>query len=682
MPFLRVFIPLPHVFTKKLADHHTIKYNFTEAAPSNTVSLDLQERLGVGHVREFTADVHTMSIFPDQDACGIRLLFNPNSGGTLVGVMVTDEDKYYPLQLDTPGLVASGDRGKVFDCTLTWPVGSKEVLVFFEAGSKGQIDSTANDNGFIGYRNLYMRENTALLDTDEAILESFNIWPEQLFATCYGGNNAGFYSPGSSDHIQTYTENGTFASSTSDQEWNRAYRISTAVNSYFDLTFDISGNYGQFEIGCRKGNVNGFELSLFLESGATGTETYLTDKASLDETSATLVAERFYDHPTLFSGYLPTGTYTVRVKMTNGTQWIFPYIKISDTQHLDESLNVVSEQPNDFMSVNHPIRVRRLNAQKDGIAEPLPAWLERQGFREGNMSEDHIGQIINNQQLVTPTYVDYSDTANFKLRREFFARAITSGGDDVEYQALFIGRSYCSQELLRNTSIATVQDVIDGVNASATHGSNQQTKNGSACANDRECSTPIFQKKYSEPFSATPGFTNIIPVNDTKGVRIGQTILIKRDGETVKRRVDSKVADTSVTIDRAVSNLITDFIPANNAEIDFSGYHVVKHSPTAAGTYQFCGYWYTPMTITRARRLPITVSKKAERARLVVSSVTNGQDLPRPIFPSDGRAATDQEINVSWFGNAAGDYFDMPTGLKNVTAVGSPRVIITATRSF
>ncbi len=628
---------------------------------------DLVSRRGLPAPR-YMAGVSSVDVYPDEDACGLAAYFQMTSVGSVIVAIVDDGPQIYALSNDQLGQGSRNSKiGAVF---VSFPRGSKKITFFNHSNAQWEFDDNSNEIVFFGARQYHTKPKEESLTSSQAILKTFDVAPIQLFATYYADN----YTPGSNDNIDTITYTGSWAANTSQPVWNNRFSRTSTANDTVDLTFTLAGSGGGAGFIIYNGGRTP-KAGMFLTSGASAVET--GNRLYNENLNVGTIERHFYMVRTLG---LAAGQYTLRLKNESGGNNldVLGFVVVDTVQ--PDKASVVNLVTNTSQSVSFPINTVKRNYASDS-SDRTPDHLLRSGYREGLIHVDFGTNQI--QTLNDDEVIDNAQDRMFYY--SFWGMVAGNTNDYIRGQAF--GRSFLFTVCTRSDRSTDETPSING----STFGSfstRTDTKSGGAIQpiNNNDVGSPLFQKHFKQAGTSMTNSTTI-PVASTKGMRVGQTILVSADSQpTLKRVINTITTDTSITITEAISGF-ANYTTANNVAVTFPCFFSARidHND-ATNSSAYSTFEYEPMIITASKDEDRRLSKNkiGETASIMFRGISSGADLYYPVF-SDGRLAdwTESSIDVIKSSTTLTS-LNFPFDLRNITfgGGGTIDVKITSVRRY
>lgn len=650
----------------RTANDPSILHSTAEGDLSDPSQLALADDYGLGYLRTVTSEYPYLKLYPDKDACGVSFSFMAHAEGSYLVASVDYGQHIYILQTDDNSGTGS-KRPSIRTGFVSFPRGSRVVQIF--QVSDDQFESGANPNQkwyFLGYRQFFTKPAIESLPTTESIIKSFDISPKQFFHTAYKA----LYSPQSTfDNIATTNYSGTWASQTGVGTFNDEFNYTSAANDYFDVTFVLVGDGGGIAIRSEK-NVNYTDLaSLYLVSGPTGSE---TNTLIQNNTCNGGVSEN-YDETMFRIVGLPAGTYTLRVKNRQSADFLISSFDVIDTVQPDLG-QTTADLANSGQAISYPINTIKIPIQKWSYYL-VPPYVYGGPYGEG----------IAYHQLATGTAstggFPYYDDATVRQHKNYYtSQLLDSTSDRIGFFA-FCKAYHTLESSFSGGSPMTI--AIDGVAHANNLDNSKQVKGGGSPVNHNFY--PLFQDHFKRFASGTMSNSTTFLISNTRGFKVGDTILVGRNATAEIKRVIATVnAGTSIVFTEAISSFAS-FTTANAAYVKSYNLHNLKIVCVNANNALISAVAYEPLDIQPSKdsERRMATSSLGEVATITFRDVTNDSDIYYPYF-SDGRQATALESSISITGITSGTAtYSMRRDLRDIiVSAGNIDVKITSVKRF
>ena len=612
--------------------------NVRDLSGINSTINDIESRWGLTSPLSIITKSGVFHIFPDNDSVGIEFSIAAMAQGSMITAQIDNGDYLYAIQTDKP-MLTQGDRGSVLSFFVTYPKVSHMITIRNEELANFELNATSSNIIFVGFRELYAHAPLEKLTTSESALPDFySIRPLKLFVENYAANyisqSNAFEKINSIDYIGSWTNivSPTIA-------YSGEYRATVTQNDFVDVTFTLTGNGGgigfQRPFSDQTGNCK--KCVMYLVSGAVGNNdaTNLIAQQSHHETIRRQQLESFQHIG------LKAGQYTLRIRYESptATQLIIDKFNIYDTVESEPDAAVLAEVTNTKKALSVPHwGVIHQSIMVDNMDRITPSLL-RTGFKDGIAVSDYKLTSDGN-------FANANDQSSINIKnRGWFGSYGQSNSVAGEFFASF---ALCESMWTRDTSFTTgptaIIPSIDGRDENNTYNQRVHSKNAVATTTlDTAEDTPLFKKNFFRKFSANLSVVGVIPMNDTRGVRIGQVVRLSNDvdADAEYLRVTGIIADVSVAVAKGVTS-ITNYTTVNNATINFAGLHRIKVTGTGAMTINSISYLVLQVQKQRHRDFSSNVG---EVARATEYDLVTGNNLPIPVY-KDGRLASYDECIV------------------------------------
>jgi len=637
------------------AEHPSIKYSWSITTGVKIAEADsLLETAGLSSYRRQDAATvpAVFIIYPDEDACGMNLMFMREDIGMYLTYQIDDGDMTYLVQTSRPNDVGNPTKGALMHSFISFPKGSRKITVKAELNVWFEIESSTQFVTFFGYRQFFSKPPWETLTPQEKILKTFEINPLRLLCTAYGHNTALYSTQPSGDNLNALTESGVWTQTTNTGMWNQRDRRSATNGGFIDIEFVLQGDGGGVGIRQLHTTSSSREISYYLAAGTTITEaTDLVERGSYDWHSALFKVD------TMHIG-LKAGTYTLRVK-NDDTQTIFNNaIIVIDTVAPDPNKRTHSEISNTGQSVPYPLHARRRNMDRYA-AMNQPSFYPEGSFKLGIVHHADYSAL-------THTIIKRDEDTNLKEEIDLWwsSMNLTNISDYVQYRTFC--RSLSAQISTLSSYSTVVQPNLDGRNLN-TISARENCKGGLAPSATRTDSCVINFNDFEWPATFNAGL--VYNMGDTRGLRTGQkAILVDNVGATEEVYIDSFVVDTSFTIKKALTTLT----PANVVKIQLWGFHNLKLTSVDAVDWYMNAFVFEPLPIERSilnsrvqsetREEIIESTQSLPSAASIVGKLSY-QRFDYPIH-SDGEEATPRTSEIIQLNNGSSSSAYLERGLK------------------
>lgn len=617
------------------SEHPSVKYAWDAGANTPVIEADqiLQVNSLSGYRRQDASGTRVMfNIYPDEDCCGMALMFMREDNGTYVTYMIDDGDEVYLCTTARAIDGAAPTRGALIHQFISFPKGSRKITIKAELNVWFETESVTQFLTFFGYRQFFTKPQWEMLAPQEKILKLVEVNPIRMFGTGYGHTVALYVPQPTNDNINSITESGTWANGANTTTWNRSHRQSTTVNNYVEVEFVLQGDGGG--IGLRRFDSTDTtrRLAFYLSNGVINETTDLVDFASTDWHGS------IYKKDFMHLG-LPAGTYTLRAKSLDTQRQINGGIIVYDTV-LPQTVNgipgprTLTDVANTGQSVSWPLNVRRRESSR------YQAFRQPSYYAEGNYKRG----IVHHGDYIVATHSHLNRDESIDVIEETDAwwlyQILTNAGEYTGYRTHCRSLSYSNGHF--STHSLNNVPTLDGRNLN-TFSSREQVKGGLAPSAARADNSISVFNNFESAITHNAGQTfNMV---DTRGLRTGQKILLEDiNGDTEESYIASFVTDTSFTI----PNALTTIAEADVVKVYFWGFHNLKITTGDANDHYASAYVYEPLPLERSiLDLRVQTETKEETLFLnssaasvaAVTSVRVTQRIPFPIH-SDGEEGT------------------------------------------
>ena len=641
-----------------------IKYSAVHTSITDADILDLEERLGLGSIRNMDT-VGLIQIFPDSDCSGLAVSFANHIDGSMTSFQIDDGQTLYLAQRDTT-ISASSIRGRVVTSFISFPRGSKKISIRNESAVPFKIGATSNQMYFVGCQQYFTKPAYEKLTLAQSIIKTFDISPVSLYATPYGHNGGTLYSPGGSDdNINTITEGGSWGGTADGSVFNGALRFGSSSNAYVEVDFTLVGDGGGIFMKTKLGSAWTHKAAVFLSTTAINESTDRLQNTKYEWTGT------FYPDQNA-SGILglPAGTYKVRFKNEDiGAQSFYNLgFVVVDTIPPQENANTVTDVSNTGQGISYPVNVVKEVIQQDS-ADRVPAWLERSGYKEGKVSK--VNYAVN-----TPAWDnDDDETSIIRLADRYYGSRYTEGAVGAVFSISGFFKSITVQNATFTDENTAITPFIDGVQTLNNFSCRVQVKGGTSPSSVRRSTSRLTSKVFS--LSCTHNTGLVFNISDTRGIKNNMTVILSDGVNKEKAVIDSFVVGVSYTIKKALALVVA----ANVTSIGYQGFHNYLMENSSSGFMYQSAFEYEPLKVSPSKALQRRATDfEYEKVSIDFPTVSNGDDLYYPVH-SDGVVGNWTTSTITVIGMGADTAYDFPQDLKNIPLVGSTmHVVITSER--
>lgn len=636
-----------------------VKASFTPIEPPDG-PYDLEERLGLTSTLYDNTSSTDIFIYPDPDTCGVEVYIPRTTQGSTISVSIDNEDAFYLVHNDVSFDNFEQKRGGLLRGFISYPRGSRIIRLRDNSEGNFQSKYTASSGvSLSGWRQYYTKPAYEKLALTSAILKTYSVSPNSLYATIYGHNGGALYSPTGTDNIDTITETGSWFSNTGNGVFNNAGRSTSSSGAYVEVDFTLQGNGG------------GISLIIFNQSGSLYTKkaSLFLSQVAINESTDRITnincryAKTFFDQKGLKILGLSAGTYTARFKNEIAQQIDINGVVIYDTVHPEENKVTINEVSGTGQSVTYPVNTIKQNLGQDGHSR-IPGFLVRQKYREGYIS--NCDYSVNSPNFNNFEYqqavADYGDSYYSYQMND------TIVGNDYHVRAFCKSLSFMTNT--NSTGEAAGIAFIDGVQIGSNFTIRQQVKGGAAPTITRDSSFVPVSKlfKLSTSFSAGNTFT----VSDTRGLRDGQRVRLWDGTNYEDVTITNIVVGTSFDCKEARS-LVVD---ANVTELEFHGLHTMKIRAGTADQLNVVGFEWEVLTLTQDNAKKRLNPEREWENRTVTFKVANGEDGYYPIH-SDGTPGDFQTSSIDVLTPSI--VTSIPRDLRNIqVSAGTAEIKVTS----
>lgn len=653
-----------------LANDPRMQYNFADAGVDFAPIHYIEKRLGLGYVRTYTGDDGIIKIYPDDDACGISVSWLAQGSSTQVVAQIDYGQHYLIVNPDNEQDNILGSRTQLLTGFLSFPRGSHVIQLYMMSAQGFELGAGTNQLIFAGARQYFTKPKVESLTSSQSIIKCLDISPVQMWKTKYSAD----YSPQSTfDNIDTITRTGTWTLGTG---WFNHVEYETSTqNDTLDVTFTLAGNGGG--IGISTDFLNGVTnlVEFYLVSGATASEVSSLIQNHISE--STFLNPAIGDERFQILG-LSAGQYTLRMKNKENARMLYDGIVIYDTVMPDRG-QTITDVTNTGQAVTSPCWGIYREFEKDSAVK-TPNYLLRSGINEGK------SWLYYQARVTTANYIMDDNSPVYEQNAYYCSNMIQNAADDIGLFAFCKSMFLYSPAWNGGGTSTTIQPVIDGVNHANTFATQVQTKGGSAPSGGSAVYNyyPLFSDHFERLANATMSNSTTFLMSNTKGMRVGQTVIVKRTGAgDLKRVIASVSAGVNVVFTEAISDF-ANYTTANNARVCAYNFHNIKYENDNENPFILSALCYEPLDIQpsnhEVRRMGNT--KIGEVTSITFKGVATGADLYYPYF-SDGRQATYLETSIDIIGNSTPGAYSFPYDLKNISiGAGTLDIKLTAVRRY
>jgi hypothetical protein len=587
------------------SEHPSVKYAWDAGLNAPVAEADqiLQVNSLSGYRRQDASGQRVFfNIYPDEDCCGLSLMFMREDIGTYIEYMVDDGDGIYLCTSARPIDSTAPTKGALIHSFISFPKGSRKITIKAEANLWFETESVTQFITFFGYRQYYTKPQWEMLSPQEKILKCIEVNPIRMFATNYG-NNTALYSPQpTNDNINSLVESGTWVQTTLATIYNQRERQTVTAGGYLDVEFVLTGNGGG--IGIRRFDTTDTtrRMAFYLASGGIGSIVEGTDLIEFESTDwFSAIYKRDFQHLGL-----PAGTYTLRMKNLDTQRMINNAVIVYDTVLPQPGARTLSEVSNTGQSVSYPINVRRReNSRYQSFRQP--SYYVEGNYKRGIV---HHGDFL--AAAITILNRDESGDVIEESDTWWCAQNFTNTGDYTGYRTFC--RSICSQPAFLSTYSTVVQPSLDGRNLN-TISIQQEVKGGFAPSSTRYDSAVGVLNNLEYALTFDTGLTYLLP--DTRGVKAGMKVLLTDGTSFEESYIASFVTDVSITLAKALT-VLTD--SAVN-KVFIWGFHNLRMTSGDAVDWYHNAFVYEPLPLEESI-LPTRVqTEKREEVLFLNSSI-------------------------------------------------------------
>ena len=620
------------------------KYRLANVAPQ-LMAQAVQDKLGFGDVRYMTNDPF-FQLFPDSDCIGLELDFIGSLDASMIGVQIDDGLIMYPLQTSNRIAPTTAPRGQVLSTIITWPRGSRKITVRGLTNTQFNINGGSSALYFLGHTQLFSRPAYEKLTLSQSILETIDVSPRSMYATTYGHNAGVLYSPaGSNDNLNTLDESGSWASSGATQFFNGGVRLTTTTNDSIEADFTIVKDGGK--IGMKTQLAGGYakKVALFISASAIVEGTDRIQNVNLEN------GVLHYDQNAIMSPPLKAGTYKARFKKEGTGNLNNSAIMIEDGVAPQENANTNTDIANTGQGIAYPVNVIRDPISKDS-SDRIPVHLDRSGYKEGKTTKMSYG-------LNSPAFTNFTDSESLRTQADnYYGNNMLDSTLDIILSITGFFKSVCSLDVAFTSSTANVRPFVDGVQTLNSYSQATQVKGGSATSSVRVSATRMAQKIFDLSCSFASGDT--FNVSDTRGIRVGEWVLLDDGTDEEKALVVSIISDTSFTVKYARA-VVTD---GSVVSVKFYGLHTFAIQEKNGSNFQVSAFEYEPLKLSPSKALQRSLTT-VEYERLNVDFSGTPTFAYYPVH-SDGVSGSYRTSTVQVY---IGDAISISKDLKTISGV-------------
>jgi len=637
-----------------------IKVNQTPDQNSGTI--DAFYRFGFFDIAEFDSEEPTFKIHTDPDAIGVEVMLGaPKSNGSTIRVSIDENprDHIYILKTDDEGASNSVARKGTATILITFPRGSHTVTVTQESDTNFEEAVGTNNIEFFGYRKLTSHAPLEKIKVSEAAFKFYEVRPKQLFMEEYAFDYV--VQSNAFEKIDTITFTGTWASAASGAHFNATRNLTTTQNDFVDLTFTLDGTGGGAYLTVLPESSRTKKVALYVTSGAVGTNS-AANLITLWNLSSTVSEMNGFKLGLIG---LPAGQFTFRWRKEDSAAGNLEVsgFSIVDTTDSDENAVVMDELNNDDRNLGIPL-YRTMSTILRDCLDRVPgalvsAFLYNDGKVVCDMQINSVAGFANDSESIEVNKSKY-----FGL-----STVITSNGGE------FVGKfDFCEAMFLwtnNNQSVGNAADVIPSIDGRTdTAASTRIDVKAGSSPSALDYHIGLIRKHFRRKMSSDMSSSTTVLVNDTRGIRVGQTVRVTADSQTdAFDRVASVSADTSVTLARGIAGF-ANFTTANNGTIHYGGFHRMKARNNDALTLRVTSWAHVPLPVIRARCFSQSMSPElGETAISIMTQLATGDDMTPPVY-ADGTVASFGECIIDVLHQSANNITSFHQGFKNITITG------------
>ena len=661
------------------ATHSSIKYSQPNVATLGTQEDDLETRWGLDKLQQMNANGSMIRIYTDDDCCGIEYSFMMNEGATYVIANVDFGQQIYHLNPSQNGTSDGDDlatRAKLITGVLTFPRGS-HVITFLQnsnIGFKAVGAGSVFEWGFAGYRQLKCAKPLMKLIKTESAFKFYKIRPKSLYQEWYAQNYA---VQGSNEKINVITYNGATVETANSPSWNGRLR-QPATAASVDVEFTITGNCGGIAFGITDVSVTrSRDVTLFIVDGTTPPtedDAHLVGRHYATGFGDTVGLHR---QEALQHVGLKAGTYVARMKNDDPSlSFLFTHINIIDTVETEPDAEIMPTVANDDKTISWPFLGGIGTTFLKDNTDLVPLELESTKFKEGKVTMDqHINAAtFSNLPREAGVLSNWFRNNNWYGNQTIVSALINSRiGFFNQMETFWHNYGSFSNET------TSVRAQFDGRTLASLFSLRQNTKNGASPSGNNRATTALLKKNFFRKHSSDMPDVNTVNLSDTRGMRVGQKVIITADSQIDQvRRITSIIDDTSIDINEDIAGF-ANFTTANNAAVNFAGFHRISENNEAAIIWTTHGQWFLPLKVVEFEH-EVLSDKIGEVATSITRGLITLGDLDPPIY-KDGTQASWSECIPYILERSTTGIVEYPTGFFNViVSTGNVDIKLTATR--
>jgi len=423
----------------EFSDSPNVKYDFVNdffTDSSDVLMRDSSFLKGLRPLRLLTTQTSSetglIKIYTDPDACGVMFYYAAHNAGPMISAQVDGGQNIYALQTDRSSddsrvLAGFDSSTRILSCYLSFPRGSHTITLRQESSDDFKIAGTGEIPIFVGFRQLRTRPKLESLTLTQSAVKFYDVAPHRLFKATY---EADYTAAGSLDNVDSVTETGTWSATAATATFNGTVSRSSTANDTVDIQFTLVGNGGGISMMTEPDATGSAEIDAFLNAAAAASEvsTKLISKISTEFIDG---VDDDVERITLLG--LPSGTYTLRVKIIDGNTFDYASFSIWDTVDPDEDSINVGELTNTGQGIGHAWPHRNLGIQKDNT-DRIPARLIRSGYKK----DEAIGYYRLESGFTTPGIDDANSVGN---QQRWFSGSTSTSDIDAEVGTMFFAKS-------------------------------------------------------------------------------------------------------------------------------------------------------------------------------------------------------------------------------------------------
>ena len=617
---------------------------------------------GLSFVRVYNNQEGMVKIMTSPDSVGIEIPFVITTAGTTFAAQIDNGEVYYIAQNDSPEHTIAAYGGRVMNSILTWPRGTKEVVIHEQSHAMLELTSEGvGSNGltWVGYRELFSHAPLEKLSTTQAAYpDPFDIRAKKLYAQAFLNEFSGV-----GEKMATPSYSGSFSIVSGGTGIGGSDRRTTTISDYAEATFTINEDGGGIYAGFSGSTNSSRHIELFLIEGGVGTFAADNLIQVAGFSSPTWLIDTRWNNRLGTVG-LKAGTYTARWRKADATSAARLFglegFTVVDGDETHPDVYRTDDLANDQVSISWPHwGVEYKSMFKDGTPD-VPLYLERSGYNTGEYEFDYAVSALTITQPIDAVAVG-ENWWNW-----WSSRFTSTGINDVvgfydEMESAFL--RLCTIV----TTSPTIQPTIDGVVKSTFSQLNPAKNSGTQAGSTTVTGFPMFKKNFFTKATGNMPDATTIPVTLTDGIRVGSPVHISATGQPTEIRiVQSVTLNTSITLNRGITGF-ANYTVANGTKLNFGGSHRLKVENLSATNWSLNCWGVLPLPVKTGKMFKDYDQSDIEIATIEIKGVGAGQDLPIPRYKDGSLATFTETIPIVLQGTVT----NWQTGFRDVPATAA-----------